>query len=153
MGRNQISRWIDSVSKNNRTRNKWKQLTDTNGKFGRCPRTIGLTVTIGPSDQIETRRAIISHLFIYSNECLFFIWVTKTHFWEKKIVLPDNQRRGNHLRVVRWLCPAVHRKTELDKKKRQKTTNGQSSFDTRYGRLSGQEEIKKLRRPVSLHTL
>lgn len=36
------------------------RLTNTGRQFGRRPRAIGLTVAVGPADQIEARRARIS---------------------------------------------------------------------------------------------
>lgn len=47
-----------------------EKLTDTDGQLRRSPRPISLTISVGPSDQIETRRAVVGHLFLLF---LFFL--------------------------------------------------------------------------------
>lgn len=47
------------------------KLTDADGQFGWRPSPVGLAITIGPSDQIETGRTIIRYLITIIKHSIF----------------------------------------------------------------------------------
>ena len=94
-------------------------LTDADWQFGWCPSAIGLTVSIGSTDQIESRRTIIRHLEMNRQqqlESVFVQFIEYLWFWlpsRCQSYLHDSRMRDNLLRDDHWQFHAVRRKSAL----------------------------------------